>query len=343
MGWIHRWARLASHAPRLANAIARLPGSKRLAGIAPERKIPHFAPMTFKQWFQRRGARNKGMPEVILWPDTFNNYFHPEVAAAATEVLEDAGFRVVVPRAPLCCGRPLYDYGFLDQADALLRDILTHLKPSIEAGTPVVALEPSCLAVFRDEMLDLRPHDKDAKRLRGQAFTLAEFLTRQDYQPPSLSEDVVVHGHCHQKSIIGIDAEKKLFEAMGAKAEILDDGCCGMAGSFGFEEQKYDLSMKIYEHQLGPRLRALPSEKLVLADGFSCRTQIEEAEGGRPLHLAQLLRNAKRKDHILDHASSDGFEHERSDKSALMTTGALILGGIAVGLGAFYAGRRMLR
>ncbi len=114
MGWIHRWARLASLAPGIANAMAQLPGAKLLAGIAPQRKLPRFAPTTFKQWFQRRGTRNKGMPEVILWADTFNNYFHPEVAAAATEVLEDAGFRVVVPRAPLCCGRPLYDYGFLD-------------------------------------------------------------------------------------------------------------------------------------------------------------------------------------------------------------------------------------
>ena len=134
-------------------------------------------------------------------------------------------------------------------------DILTHLKPSIEAGTPVVGLEPSCLAVFRDEMLDLRPHDQDAKRLHGQVFTLAEFLTQHDYQPPRLHQDIVVHGHCHQKAIISLDAEKKLFEAMGAKAEILDDGCCGMAGSFGFEQHKYDLSMQVYEHQLGPRLR----------------------------------------------------------------------------------------
>ena len=174
----------------------------------------------------------------------------------------------------------------------LLGDILTHLKPSIEAGTPVVGLEPSCLAVFRDEMLDLRPHDQDAKRLHGQVFTLAEFLTRQDYKPPVLNREIVVHGHCHQKAIISLDAEKKLFEAMGAKAEILDDGCCGMAGSFGFEQHKYDLSMQIYEHKLGPHLREMPSERLVVADGFSCKTQIEQATGRRPLHLAQLLQIA---------------------------------------------------
>src|SRR5205085_2425216 len=145
-------ARLASYAPGLANLLAELPGAKRLAGLAPQRELPKFARTTFKEWFRKRGVRNRGNPEVILWADTFNNYFHPRVAAAATEVLEDAGYRVLVARAPLCCGRPLYDYGFLDQADNLLGEILTYLKQPIEAGIPVVGLEPSCLAVFRDEM-----------------------------------------------------------------------------------------------------------------------------------------------------------------------------------------------
>ncbi|HEU5022676.1 MAG TPA: FAD-linked oxidase C-terminal domain-containing protein, partial [Bryobacteraceae bacterium] len=336
MGWIHRWARLASIAPRMANAMARIPGAKQLGGIAPAREIPRFAPVTFRDWFRKRGVRNQGKPEVILWADTFNNYFHPEVAAAATEVLEDAGFRIVVPRAPLCCGRPLYDYGFLDQANDLLVDTLGYLKPSIEAGTPVVGLEPSCLAVFRDEMLDLRPHDEDAKRLHGQVFTLAEFLMNHGYQAPRLEQDLVVHGHCHQKAIIGLNAEKKLFEAMGAKAEIADDGCCGMAGSFGFEEHKYDVSMQIYEHQLGPHLRSLAPEKLVLADGFSCRTQIEQASGRRPLHLAQLLRVAAGG----DKTDIDGLMPKRSDAAR---RGALLAGGIAFGFGALYTARRLMR
>jgi Fe-S oxidoreductase len=341
MGWIHRWARIASLAPIVANAVAQLPVAKHLAGIAAERKIPRFAPMTFKQWFRNRGTRNQGMPEVILWADTFNNYFHPEVAAAATEVLEDAGFRVTVPRAPLCCGRPLYDYGFLDQASDLLADILNHLRPSIEAGTPVVGLEPSCLAVFRDEMLDLRPNDQDAKRLHGQVFTLAEFLTRQGYQPGTLRQKIVVQGHCHQKAIVGLDAEKKLFEAMRADAEILDDGCCGMAGSFGFETQKYDLSMKVYEHRLGPHLRGLPAERLVLADGFSCKTQIEQATGRRPLHLAQLLRSTKSGTDPFDDPIKGLATRESPESSAMIRMGAVLLGGAAVGLGAFYIGRRL--
>jgi Fe-S oxidoreductase len=343
MGWIHRWARLASLAPGIANAMAQLPGAKLLAGISPKREAPKFAPVTFKEWFRRRGTRNQGKPEVILWADTFNNYFHPRVAVAATEVLEDAGFRVIVPRAPLCCGRPLYDYGFLNDANKLLGDVLTYLKTFIEAGTPMVGLEPSCLAVFRDEMLDLRPYDQDAKRLHGQVFTLAEFLSRQDYKPPVLNRDIVVHGHCHQKAIIGLDAEKKLFEAMGAKAEILDDGCCGMAGSFGFEEHKYDLSMQIYEHRLGPHLREMPAQKLIVADGFSCKTQIEQATGRLPLHLAQLLQIAKHGDRAGD-ARSDGLDKELSASSSmLMRNGALLLGGMGVALGAWYLGRRIFR
>jgi FAD/FMN-containing dehydrogenase/Fe-S oxidoreductase len=341
MGWIHRWARLASHAPGLANAISHLPGAKHLAGIAPERELPKFAATTFKEWFRTRGTRNKGKPEVILWPDTFNNYFHPRVAAAATEVLEDAGFHVVVPRPPLCCGRPLYDYGFLDDADKLLGDILTHLKIFIEAGTPMVGLEPSCVAVFRDEMLDLRPHDQDAKRLHGQVFTLAEFLSRQGYKPPVLNRDIVVHGHCHQKAIISLDAEKKLFEAMGVKAEILDDGCCGMAGSFGFEQHKYDLSMQIYEQKLGPHLREMSSQGLVVADGFSCKTQIEQATGRRPLHLAQLLQIARRGDEAVDHRSDGLGAEEPAGNSNSIRNGALLLGGLSVALGSWYLARRI--
>jgi FAD/FMN-containing dehydrogenase/Fe-S oxidoreductase len=342
MGWIHRWARIASHFPQMANTMGQTSLAKRVAGIALERDVPRFAPLTFKKWFWRRGIRNADKPEVILWADTFNNYFNPEVAAAATEVLEDAGFRVVVPRPALCCGRPLYDYGFLDQADELLGDILVHLKPSIEAGIPMVGLEPSCLAVFRDEMLDLRPHDQDAKRLHGQIFTLAEFLSRHDYKPPTLNSDVLVHGHCHQKALIGLDAEKKLFEAMGARADIPDDGCCGMAGSFGFEEHKYDISMNVYEHKLGPRLRELPPDRLVLADGFSCKTQIEQATGRRPLHLAELLQLAK-------HGTRSSGEEARASLAndangpTWQRNGALLFGGAAVAFAAFYFGRRIFR
>lgn len=336
MGWIHRWARLASYAPRIVNAMALLPGAKRIAGIAPERKLPQFATTTFKEWFRKRGPRNSGRPEVILWADTFNNYFHPRVAAAATEVLEDAGFQVIVPREALCCGRPLYDYGFLDQADRLLGEVLRSLKSRVEAGTPVVCLEPSCLAVFRDEMPDLRPHDQDAKRLHGQIFTLAEFLTRKGYKPAAMPEEMVVHGHCHQKAIVGLNAEKKLFEAMGARAEILDDGCCGMAGSFGFEEQKYDVSMKIYQHRLGPHLQELPSDRIVVADGFSCATQIEQASGRRPLHLAQILQMAKDGKEMVPRGATEPEDERCVGYRSWLRDGALVFAAAGLVMGARY-------
>ncbi|HEY7390877.1 MAG TPA: FAD-binding and (Fe-S)-binding domain-containing protein [Bryobacteraceae bacterium] len=338
MGWIHRWARLASRFPGFANLVGRTPQAKWIAGIASERELPQFARTTFKDWFERRGTRNQGKPEVILWADTFNNYFHPEVAAAATEVLEDAGFRVLVPRAALCCGRPLYDYGFLKQADSLLGEILTRLRPSIEAGTPVVGLEPSCLAVFRDEMLDLRPHDEDAKRLHGQIFTLAEFLTRHNYQPPVLHRDIVVHPHCHQKAIMSMDGEKKLLQAMGTKAEFLDEGCCGMAGSFGFEKEKYEISRKVYEHQLGPRLRQTSRETLVLADGFSCKTQIEQETGRRPLHLAQLLQMAQ---HGAASPPPLALHLEAGAPASWKRNGALLIGGAGAALAGYFLVRRV--
>jgi FAD/FMN-containing dehydrogenase/Fe-S oxidoreductase len=321
MGWIHRWARLASYAPGVVNALARLPGAKWLAGLASERPLPQFAPRTFQEWFRKRGPRIGGGNEVVLWADTFSNYFHPEVAIAATEVLEDAGYRVSVPMADLCCGRPLYDYGFVDQADRLLGEVLGALQAPIEAGTPVVVLEPSCLAVFRDEMANLRPHDQDAKRLHGQVFTLAEFLTREGYRPPATGRKVIVHGHCHQKAVVGMEAEKKLLP----DAEFLDDGCCGMAGSFGFEREKYDLSMQIYEHALGPRLRGAGAETVVLADGFSCRTQVEQATGRRPMHLAELLRGAA------------------VDRPRARSAWAPVVAGVAAMVGAWYVGRRIWR
>ena len=207
-----------------------------------------------------------------------------------------------------------------------------------------MALEPSCLAVFRDEMLDLRPHDQDAKRLHGQVFTLAEFLARHDdYKPPVLNRDLVVHGHCHQKAIISLDAEKKLFEAMGAKAEILDDGCCGMAGSFGFEHHKYDLSMQIYEHKLGPHLREIPPQRLVMADGFSCKTQIEQATGRLPVHLAQLLQIARHGEEAVNRYN-DGFgDPEAIDNSRLIRNGLPLVVGLGAAFASWHLARRIFR
>ncbi len=298
-GLVFWWARAASLAPGLANLVTRTPGLRGLlmaaAGMAPERRLPTFAPRTFKSWFRRRGTRVAEGPEAILWPDTFNNHFHPETAAAAVEVLEGAGFRVTVPEPFLCCGRPLYDFGMLDLARHRLRRILDVLRPRIRAGTPIVGLEPSCVSVFRDELLELFPHDPDAKRLAEQALTLAELLAREtppDYAPPRLRRKAIVHGHCHHRAIMHMDAEERLLSRVGLDFRILDSGCCGMAGSFGYEKDKYDVSIGAGERVLLPAVRSADPDTLVIADGFSCRQQIADATGRRALHLAEMLQLA---------------------------------------------------
>jgi len=323
-GNIDLWARLASHAPGLANLTTQLPFlrdlSKLVAGISPQRALPAFAPETFKAWFSRRqeesrferarlpAAPNRGpemralapedAPPVLLWPDTFNNYFHPATAKAAVEVLEAAGFRVIVPQANLCCGRPLYDFGMLDRAQALLLQILDELSPEIEAGIPIVGLEPSCVAVFRDELLNLFPHDKRAQALSRQTFLLSEFLEThaKNFQLPRLNRKALLHGHCHHKSLMKMTAEEAVLHRLGIDFNSPAPGCCGMAGSFGFERdrnnEKYDMSIAIGELELLPAVRSAPSDWLIIADGFSCREQIAQGSPRHALHLAEVLQMA---------------------------------------------------
>ena len=229
---------------------------------------------------------------VLLWPDTFNNFFHPETAVAAVEVLEDAGFVVEIPSVRLCCGRPLYDFGLLDQAKRQLRSIMDALRPSIEAGIPLVGLEPACIAVFRDELVNLFPHDPLAGQLSKQSFMLSEFLVQADYKPPTLKASAIVHGHCHQKAIMGLTAEIKMLDRLGLDYDILDSGCCGMAGSFGFDKNKYTVSRQIGELVLLPEVRAASRDTLVITNGYSCREQIEQCSDRKALHLADLLQLA---------------------------------------------------
>ncbi|HEV2963882.1 MAG TPA: FAD-binding and (Fe-S)-binding domain-containing protein, partial [Candidatus Angelobacter sp.] len=205
MGWIYWWARLAALAPGIVNLATQTPGIshllKFLGGIAQPRKIPRFANETFRAWFAKRGLRNQGLPPVMLWPDTLNNHLHPNIAKAAVEVLEHAGYQVIIPKDVLCCGRPLYDFGMLDTAKGLLKQVLESLRPHIASGLPVVGLEPSCASVFRDEMPNLMAHNKDAERLSQQTFLLSEFLVKKaNYHPPQLKRKALVHGHCHHKS-----------------------------------------------------------------------------------------------------------------------------------------------
>jgi Fe-S oxidoreductase len=301
MGLIYWWSRLASLVPRMANAVANAPGLspllKRAGGVHPDRKIPAFAPRSFRSWFRGRdrSEQSLGRPPVLLWPDTFNNYFHPQAAAAAVEVLEAAGFEVIIPPKSLCCGRPLYDFGMLGLAKRLLRQVLDELRPQIRAGMPLVGLEPSCLATFRDELVNLFPGDQDAQRLAAQACTLAELLDRHapDFQPPRLEARAVVQRHCHHYAVMGFGPDERLLKDMGLDAEVLNAGCCGMAGSFGFERgDHYEVSVAAGERVLLPRVRDADPDTLVVADGFSCRTQIEQGSGRHPLHLAEVMRLA---------------------------------------------------
>jgi FAD/FMN-containing dehydrogenase/Fe-S oxidoreductase len=310
MGGIYWWSRLASLAPRLANLAMSIP----MPGVAKERKLPRFANRTFRQLWSgglqaagtnlqaagtRNGPRTGGLKpaaprDVLLWVDTFNNHFHPEVAVAAVEVLEAAGYRVTIPRRPLCCGRPLYDWGFLGTAKKLLRQTLRELQPVLDAGTPIVGLEPSCVSVFRDELGNLFPADDRAKRMKQQTMTLSELLSRDNVPLPQLKRKALVQAHCHHKAIMKFEPEEALLRRMGLDVDHPDSGCCGMAGAFGFEKEHYDVSMRIGERVLLPRVRAASPDTLIVADGFSCREQIEQSTGRRAMHLAEVLQLAMR-------------------------------------------------
>jgi len=297
MGLIYWWARAASIAPRIVNLLSHRPpfatAAKAAAGVASKRSVPAFATHTFRSRAARLlEAKPSHQNRVFLWVDTFTNNFSPEICEAAVEVLEAAGCSVEISERQLCCGRPLYDYGMLQMAKRQLRQILKALHGPITEGIPVVGLEPSCVAVFRDEMGNLLPHDEDAKRLGKQLFTLAEFLERRGYEPPVLHRKAIVHGHCHHTSVMKMDPDEKLLTKLGLDFEILDSGCCGMAGSFGFEADHYEVSVAAGERVLLPAVRSTTDDTLVIADGFSCREQIAQLTDRRALHLAQVLQLA---------------------------------------------------
>jgi Fe-S oxidoreductase len=298
MGLFYWWARLASHAPGVANFFAQQPPfgpvMKRLGGITPHRSLPVFAPKTFRRWFDERGPKDGGGERVLLWPDTFNNHLYPDTAIAAVEVLEALGYRVEIPRRALCCGRPLYDFGMLKLAKRQLRQILDALAPEIEAGVPVVGIEPSCVAVFRDELVNLFPERDDARRLSAQTFAFSEFLSRNGdgERLPRLDRRAVVHGHCHHKALVKMTPDEAVLARLGLDFKVLDSGCCGLAGSFGYERSHYDISMKIGERALLPAVRKAPKDALVIADGFSCRQQVAHATDRRALHLAEVIQLA---------------------------------------------------
>jgi FAD/FMN-containing dehydrogenase/Fe-S oxidoreductase len=293
MGLIYWWAGMASRFPRLANFFMGLKLMKKISGVAGERRMPRFAPRTFRELFAKREHPRTGR-RVVLWADTFNNHFTPGTAMAAAEVLERAGYEVVVPAKRVCCGRPLYDWGFLDRARALLRETLEVLAPQLDEGLPIVGLEPSCVSVFRDELLNFFPDDPRARQLAASAMTLSEFIVREGtaFRLPALHRRAIVQGHCHHKAVMKFDAEEAVLRQLALDVEHPDSGCCGMAGAFGFAEENYGISMQIGERVLLPMIREAGDDVLVLADGFSCREQIEQGTGRKTLHLAEVLKMA---------------------------------------------------
>jgi FAD/FMN-containing dehydrogenase/Fe-S oxidoreductase len=305
-GYIDRWARLAAVAPRMANFfLTREPfagAARALTGVAAQRALPVFAHETFDHAFRRRRAPLASSPapsspslnsmhrRILLWPDTFNNHWHPQTLAAAVFVLEQAGCDVQLPNGHLCCGRPLYEFGLLDTAVRYLQSVLHALRGDIEAGTPLIVLEPACAAVFRDELPNLMPENAHAQRLAKQTLLLSEFLARvPDYTPPQVASKAVVHGHCMHKAVLKMDAEIDVLRRMGLDLRVLDSGCCGMAGSFGFDKNKYDISMRIGERVLLPAVRESSPDTLIVADGYSCREQIAQSTDRRALHFAEVI------------------------------------------------------
>jgi FAD/FMN-containing dehydrogenase/Fe-S oxidoreductase len=299
LGLIDQASRLAARMPELVNAATHTPGLARLAKVAAgldrRRPLPRFAPMTLQQWFaQRGGTRNPHGPRVVLWPDTFNNHLHTDVGVACVEAIEAAGWQVVMPQGHVCCGRPLYDYGFLDLAERYLHRVLDVLREEVRAGTPVVGMEPSCLAVFKDELAGMLPHDDDARRLAGNAHHFAEFFTTYDIEPPPLHGKALLWGHCHHRATGGVEPERQLLERMGLEVDPVTGGCCGLAGSWGFEKGKYPISMDCGEQALLPAVRAADPATVIVANGFSCTTQIEDAgTGRRAMHVAQVMQLAR--------------------------------------------------
>ena len=281
--------------PRLANASLRVPGARTLAGallgLAPERTLPQLAPRPWTRTLPApRRVPNSKKTRVVLWPDTWNNYFQPETLAAAGKVLLHAGLTVESPQRHVCCGRPLYDFGMLREARSYLRGILERFASQIDAGTPFVFLEPSCASVFQGELLQFFPRSERAQKLAAQTRLFADALREfaPDYKPEKVTDaGALLHGHCHHKALGKLDAERALLEQACGTVTVPDTGCCGMAGPFGFEREKYAVSQTLGERVLLPAVRE--TNGFVVTGGFSCREQIAQGTGRRALHVAEVL------------------------------------------------------
>jgi FAD/FMN-containing dehydrogenase/Fe-S oxidoreductase len=355
LGWLPLWARAAQLAPRAVNTLLRAPGiaalGKRVAGVA-DREAPLFAPQSFLQWWRERALPEPDPADprtVVLWPDTFSTYFHPSVARSAVRVLEAAGFHVAVPDRAVCCGLTWISTGQLGAAERILKHTAQVLRPWIEAGTPIVGLEPSCTAVFRADAPELMPDDQDVQRLAGQFLTFSELLLNHapdGWSPPVLTRAATVQTHCHQHAVTGFDADRELMRRAGLDADVLDEGCCGLAGNFGFERGHGELSMAIGELGVLPAVRETAPSALVIADGFSCRTQIEQGgTGRRALHLAEVLALGLDGPAPADHAekAADRPEPPSTTRTRLATATAVLAAAGSTAGGAYLVLRRLRR
>lgn len=293
MGLIWWWSRIAARVPRLANFFLQTPGInglvKRLGGIAAQRDFPRYATNTFRQWFEKRERKQAGAPQVLLWPDTFNNHFFPETLQATTRVLEDAGYEVCLPDRSLCCALPLFAEGMLTLAKSQLGKTLDGLSYAVEHNLPVVGLEPACIASFRDELPELFPNDKRAHYLAEHTYLFSEFLVNENYDPPQLPRRALVHIHCHHHASLNVEAECELLKQMHIDYQMAPSTCCGMAGSFGFKRDNYEVSQTIAEHKLIPAVNATNKDQLIITNGFSCREQIFQNTGRTTLTLPEVM------------------------------------------------------
>ncbi|MFE2929310.1 FAD-binding and (Fe-S)-binding domain-containing protein [Streptomyces sp. NPDC059278] len=296
MGRLPTWLRLAALFAPALNALARVrllaALAKRLAGIAPERGIPVLARETFTRWLNRRWGKGTFIfsnDEVaMVWPDTFTEHLSPEVGRAAVRVLEAAGRHSIPAGRGLCCGLTYVSTGQLGKARKVMCRTLDRLGGTL--GAPLVVLEPSCAATLRTDLPELLPDDPRSAELASSVRTLAQYLEEYapDWQPPRLDRPVTGQTHCHQHAVLGDAAERRLRERAGLTG-VLSGGCCGLAGNFGFERGHWDVSVACAEETLLPSVRAAEPGTETLADGFSCRTQLEQLGGVRARHLAELL------------------------------------------------------
>ncbi|RSS51060.1 FAD-binding protein [Streptomyces sp. WAC07061] len=309
LGWLPVLARLASLAPRTLNRLTRrAPLAARLsalAGLETRRPLVALPSQTFRQWFHYRkpapaaaaapAATEPGASgTVVLWPDTFSNLLDPRGAQAATRVLEAMGYEVVLPDGPVCCGLTWHSTGQLGAARAVLGRSVGALREHLEAGRTVIGLEPSCTQTLREEAAELLPDSPVVRRLSRQVRTLAEVVAEHEGPWPfgTLDQDAVMQPHCHQEAGHGHGPETEVLRRLGVTADVVSAGCCGMAGNFGYEPGHWDVSQGAAERELYPKLRAAGPDTAVVADGFSCRTQISQEGSRRPEHLAELLLRA---------------------------------------------------